>query len=179
MKLPVSVKLVIPLAVIGTILTAFTYVAVQQNYRMDANDPQIQLAEDGAAALGRGVMPAQIVGTGHVEATKSLAPFVTVFDADRNAVATNGQFEGLTRVPPAGTFDFAKANGQDRFSWAPQTGAREAAVLAYVGGDHPGYVLAARSLREVETREDNLTAMAGAAIGVILVVSVALLLIIK
>jgi hypothetical protein len=114
-----------------------------------------------------------------LEASTSLAPFVTVFDQDQKALDSNGQFLGRTFAPPAGSFEYAKAHGQNRFTWAPQAGTREAAVLVYQGGDHPGYVLAARNLREVEQREGNLTIMAGAALGVILAVSVALLLVIK
>jgi len=176
---PASIKLALAIAVVGTVLTAFTYAAVQQSYRSGANDPQVQLAEDGANALMSGMSPFQIVGNNHVEASTSLAPFVTVFGPDRQPLATNGQFKQVTLAPPAGTFDYAKAHGQDRFTWAPGTGNREAAVLVYNGGANPGYVLAARDLREVEDRESNLAALAGAAVGVILVVTLALLLIAK
>ena len=179
MKSSLPIKLTLSIGLAGTILTAFIYAAVQQNYRSSANDPQVQLAEDGAAALRAGTSPFQIVGNGHVEAGTSLAPFVTVFGPDRQPLATNGQFKQVTRVPPAGTFDYAKAHGQDRFTWEPGTGNREAAVLVYNGGTNPGYVLAARDLREVEARESNLTTMAGAAVGVLLVLTLALLLITK
>ncbi|HEX3082459.1 MAG TPA: hypothetical protein VHQ86_04340 [Candidatus Saccharimonadia bacterium] len=159
--------------------TMLVYVLVQQNYRQSANDPQIQLAEDGATALEKGVGPIEIIGPGHVEMGSSLAPFVTVFDQNHAAVASNGQFKGQTLVPPSGTFDFAKTHGQDRFTWEPQVGVREAAVLVYNGGLHPGYVLAARNLREVEIRENQAQNMVAAALGVLVVAGLVLIMVIK
>ena len=170
-------KRFIPLAVALTAVIGFAYVAVQQNYRMSANDPQIQLAEDGAMALATGTDPKAIVGDKTIDAGISLAPFTTVFDANRNVLATSGQFDGQTLAPPTGSFDSAKAHIQDRFTWAPRPGSRDAAVLVYIGGNHPGYVLAARSLYEVEAREDNLTKMAAAALAVALAALVAFTLI--
>ena len=148
------------IAAVGAGVTLFVAAVVQQNYRQSANDPQIQLAEDGATAFGNGANPADIVGgRPPVEAATSLAPFMTVFDADKRVLATSGRFVGETLTPPAGTFDYARAHGQDRFTWQTTGGAREAAVLVYANGQHTGYVLAARSLHEVEAREGALRLM--------------------
>jgi hypothetical protein len=53
----------LPLAIIASGLCFFTYVAVQQNYRMNTNDPQVELAQNDAVALKAGISPAQIVSS--------------------------------------------------------------------------------------------------------------------
>ena len=44
----------LPLGLVTLILCGLVNLAVQQNYRMSANDPQIQAAEDVAAAISQG-----------------------------------------------------------------------------------------------------------------------------
>jgi hypothetical protein len=136
----------------------FMALAVQQNYRLSANDPQIQLAEDAAIKIGGGARPQDVFGTERVAAKTSLAPFVTVYDGGgvHEPLASTGYFDSNVLRPPAGTFDYAKAHGEERFTWQTVDGQREAAVLVYNGDAQPVYVLAARNLREVEAREDQL-----------------------
>jgi hypothetical protein len=171
MKFPAPIQFWIMLAFTSTALVGLVYVAQQQQYRLDANDPQIQLAEDGATAYQNGTNPAQIAGPGQVEMASSLAPFVTVYDQSAEVMATGGQFMGQTLSPPSGTFTYAKAHGQERFTWAPRPDTRMAAVLVYTGSSHPGYVLAARSLTEVENREDSLLYMSALVLAVMLALS--------
>jgi hypothetical protein len=159
MKLSPKINFAVMAGLLAAGVTAFTSAAVQQNYRFSADLPQLQMAEDGATALDNGKTAAEVVGAGQVDAASSLAPFMIVFDASKHVLATSGMFAGKTLTPPAGTFDNAKAKGYERFTWQTSTGAREAAVLVYTGGPHPGYVLASRSLREVEVREHNLDLM--------------------
>ena len=159
-------------AVLAAGVTVFATAAVQQNYRQSANDPQIQLARDGADALGRSLIPSAIVGDDpQIDAGSSLAPFVTVYDTNQHVLATSGQFNGDTLTPPAGAFDYAKAHGEDRFTWATSTGVREAAVLVYQSSGHAGYVLSARNLLEVEKREDSLRLMSMLTLAAIVLVA--------
>jgi hypothetical protein len=44
----------LPIVVVITALSGLVYVAVQQALRQDANDPQIQMAQDAAETLARG-----------------------------------------------------------------------------------------------------------------------------
>ena len=44
----------LPLGLVTLILCGLVNLAVQQNYRMSANDPQIQIAEDVADAVSQG-----------------------------------------------------------------------------------------------------------------------------
>ena len=163
-------------ALIGAGVTLFTAAAVQQNYRLSANDPQIQLAEDAAAGLSKGLQPEAVVGSQKVDASASLAPFVTVYSGGKpyQALATSGYFtDNKILAPPPGAFDTARATGEDRFTWQTLEGQREAAVLVYADSPQPAYVLAARNLREVESREQSLRAMSTATLTGIIIVALA------
>ena len=72
---------------------------------------------------------------------------------------------------PAGVLDYVKANGEDRITFQPQPGVRIAAVIVPVSGAKPGFVLAGRSLREVENRIDQLNLQVIAALLTTLAVS--------
>ena len=163
----------VPLAVAVTVVCALAHVAVQQSYRSGADDPQIQLAEDAASALSHGASPSSVVGTPSVDMSVSLAPFVNVFDRDGNPLAGSGLLAGLVPVPPRGTFAAATASGRDRVTWQPRPNVRIAAVIVPRRGAAGGWVLSGRSLREVERREDQLTAMSAAAWIAALVLSLA------
>jgi hypothetical protein len=143
--------------------------------RQGANDPQIQLADDLVARLEQGVAPTQAVPAGSVDMARSLSPFVIAYDDQGRPLASQAQLDGAIPVPPSGVFDFVRQHGEERVSWQPRLGAvstrdakstfdgriapqpghgiRIAAVVQRVGGAHPGFVLAGRSLREVEERE--------------------------
>jgi hypothetical protein len=58
---------------------------------------------------------------------------------------------------PEGVFSYVRQSGEDRLSWQPQPGVRSATIVTSYGGGHPGFVLAGRSLLEVEKREAQLT----------------------
>jgi hypothetical protein len=64
---------------------------------------------------------------------------------------------------PAGILDYVRTRGEDRVTWQPEPGVRIAAVVVHFKGTQPGFVLAGRSLREAEVREDNALIEAGMA----------------
>ena len=153
----------IPIAIVATILCGLVLGAVQQDLRQTANDPQIQLAEDAAVAIRNGQDPQSVVPAGKVDISQSLAPYVIVFDATGRPLATSAKLGDEIPRPPAGVFDYVKQHGEDRFSWQPRAGVRSAAVVVPIGDPSSGYVLAGRSLREIENREDQLNLMVGLA----------------
>ncbi|MBV8083417.1 MAG: hypothetical protein JO247_01245 [Chloroflexi bacterium] len=145
-----------PIAAGLTILAGTAYAGVQQDLRQSANDPQIQIAEDAATALATGVQPESVTPTQHIDLGRGLTPFVMVFDANGRVLASSGSLNGATPVLPPGVLQRAAEHGQNRLTWQPQPGVREAAVIQSVtGAPQARYVLAARSLREVESRETN------------------------
>lgn len=158
-------------AVASFIVIGTAYVEVQQTYRNAANDPQIQIVEDIAGALGEGVPPENIIPPNPNDMTKSLSPFVIVYDASGKAIASTAQLNGEIPVPSSGVFDYIKAHGEDRITWQPQPGLRIAAVIQSYSGTSSGFVLAGRSLREVEKRELNALYLALIGWAAVLIVS--------
>ena len=148
----------IPLAALAAALCGLAYAVPQQVLRQSANDPQIQLAEDAAAALARGEPASGLVPEGSVEMSQSLAPFVMIFDDGGQVLASSARLHGQTPTLPAGLLDSVKALGEDRVTWQPESGVRIAAVVVRAPS---GYALAGRSLREVEARENQVELLSG------------------
>jgi hypothetical protein len=149
----------LPLAVGCTLVLGIAYVIVQQSYRMGANDPQVMVAHDVAAALAAGKTPDEVVSNETIDPSASLAPFVIVFDAAQKPVISSAQLDGTTPVPPAGVLDASKATGENKVTWQPRPDTRIAAVVVPVERGTGGFVLAGRSLRVVEQRVDSMTLM--------------------
>jgi hypothetical protein len=140
-------------------LSLVIYVVAQQMLRQGANDPQIGMAEAAAAALAAGqtydsVLPAEIVAF-----DASLKPFLIVFDETGIPVASSAYLKGGVPAPPPGVFDYTRTHGQDRITWQPRRGVRLAAVVQHFAGQNSGFVLAARSLREVERHANQILAL--------------------
>lgn len=155
-----GVWLILAIMITGAI--GFPTVAIQQTYRQNANDPQIEITQEVAAAIQKGIPRDQIVGsTGSVDMATSLSPFIAIYDENAKVVGSSGKLNNENPVPPSGAFDTAKQTGNIRFTWQPQPGVRVAAVMQEVKGEKTTFVLAGRSLREVEQREKQLTQMAG------------------
>ncbi len=155
------------LAGIATVLALFLYAIPQQVLRQGANDPQLQLAGDLAARLEQGVAPADAVPPGQVDLARSLAPFVIVYDDRGVPIASQAQLNGKPPSPPQGVFNYVRSHGEDTISWKPVLGGahglRIAAVIQrvqHVGTGGAGFVLAGRSLAEVQARIDQVASMA-------------------
>lgn len=140
-----------------SLISGLIYITVQQSLRLSANDPQIQMSEDSAKLLVNGKMPQQLLVNPIVDLAQSLDPFIIIYSQDGKPVVSSGILNNQIPLPPNGVFSYTKSHTQDRFTWQPQQGVRIAAVITYYPGLHPGFVLAGRSLREVEKREDLLT----------------------
>jgi hypothetical protein len=156
---------------VGVILVGFSYLAVQQQYRQSANDPQVQMAEDAASSMNQGgtpVSPAQPINM-----ATSLASIVIVTDNSLKPLSSSGLLNGQIPLPPAGAFTAAKnaSDQENTFTWQPASNVRDAAVIVHYKS---GYVVAARSLRVVEVREQSLTDMAGLAMLAVIAIPLAL-----
>lgn len=132
----------LPVAVLATLCCGLVYAAVQQDLRMGANDPQLQLAEDAARALDGGAQPGTLVGSSKVDVAASLSPFVVIFDASGTVLATDGVLDGHDPVPPLGVLDAARTDPPNRVTWEPRTGVRVATVTVPWRG---GTVMSGRS----------------------------------
>jgi len=144
------------LSLITTLLSGLIFLVTQQSLRLSANDPQIQMAEDTASQLSTQKDTFQITSLPRVDIGKSLSPFEIIYDADGTIISSSGQLNGKVPALPKGVFAYAKEHPDDRFTWQPQDGVRIAAVVKHFSGRTDGYVLAGRSLREVENRVEKL-----------------------
>ena len=149
----------LPLAALTVLLTFTIYAAVQQVERSSANDPQIQMATDAANALNAGAAAQSLVAATPIDIARSYAPYLVIYGANGQLVATSATVDGQALVPPSGVFSAARSSGIDLITWTPAPGVRSAiAVVPYAGG----YVLAGRSLKLIEDRESDLEALVGA-----------------
>jgi hypothetical protein len=154
----------LPLALITAGLCGLVYLTIQQSLRMGANDPQIQVAEDAAGALNGGASLYSVVPATKVELATSLAPFIIVFDDSGKVLVSSATLHGSVPVYPSGVLDYTRQHGEDRVTWQPENGVRMATVVVRYD---KGFVLAGRSLREVEIRESNIEKICGVAMLVI------------
>ena len=152
--------LFIGIAIILTGIFLTVYTVSQQAYRMSANDPQIQLAEDTVNQLNNGLLPKSLAMPQKIDLEKSIAPFIIIYDIAGQPLVSSASLNSQTPILPQGVFDYVKKYGEDRLTWQPASTVREAIV---VKSFNAGFVLAGRSLLEVEKRESQLTYMVGLA----------------
>jgi hypothetical protein len=153
----------LPLAIASTIIMLTLYVVIQQSIRMSANDPQIQLAEDGATTLANGLSATTLVGNAKIDMEKSLAPFVIVYDETGKLIASSGLLEGQVPVLPSGVFEYTRSNIDDRITWQPASSTRIAAVVRHFSGKNSGFIVAGRNMRELENRTSQIELMVASA----------------
>lgn len=137
----------VPFAVVFlTFVTMFG--VVQQSLRGGADDPQIQMAEDAAAQLDSGTPPTRLA-MGSVDMSRSLAPYLIIYDENGAVVAGSGKLDGSVPQVPIGVLTNAQGKDYHRVTWQPEPGVRQAAVSVAA---HKYYVLSGRSLKEIEKR---------------------------
>src|SRR6516225_1043100 len=140
------------LAGLASAVCFLVYFVAQQTWRTTANDPQIQLARDAAAALAAGRAPDTVMPRETVDMERSLAPFLIVFGTSGQVLAASGTLRGHVPGIPKGVLDYVRERGEDRITWQPIGGVRIASVVVSYSGSQTGYVLAGRSLEETESR---------------------------
>jgi hypothetical protein len=149
-------KIWLPLAITITALCGLIYLTVQQSYRMSANDPQIQLAEDVSVNLANGQNPQNYVPAIKTNLAKSLAVYILIYDSNGKLLASSVEINGKDPVVPSGIFSDTKAKDETRFTWQTPEGIRSALVVKYYKGIGTGFVAVGRSIKEVEKRENDL-----------------------
>ena len=156
-------------AAIVTALTGMLYLAVQQNYRQNGNDPQMQLAEDAAAKIEAGTQIDQVIPTTKVDITNSLSPWLAFYNNAGAPLLSQGELNGAPPTFPQGLLDsstwrlpesFIGSNGHKEVyvTWQASDGTRDALVIVQVHSPNgQGYVVAGRNMREIESRVVKLT----------------------
>jgi len=155
-----AVALWLPAAVAVTVAAGAAYGVGQNIARSAANDPQIQLAQDGAAELAAGAGAESVANGPQVDLATSLAVATTVVGRDGTILGSTGRLDGGTVRPPLGALAAATSQEPHIVTWQPRRGVRLAAVIArYSGASGSGTVVVARSLRVVEQRDTRLLAL--------------------
>lgn len=159
----------ITMSIVLAVIFGTIYGVVQQMERRDANMPQIQLAQDVAAALNKGAAPSTQMGNS-VDMDHSLAPFVIVYDKQGHVVAGSGMIGTNIPQAPLGMLQSARGTDYHAITWQPRSDIRIASVSVAA---NQYYVLSGRSLKEVEKNESS--AFTLCAIGYVLSLAVVLL----
>ena len=88
--------------VVITIFCGLVYGSIQQVLRLGANDPQIQMSQDIAAKISQNQSTLDLIPQEKVDISKSLAPFIIVFDENGKPIASSAILNNMTPVPPSG-----------------------------------------------------------------------------
>ena len=164
MKLPRTLILFLALEAIISSFCLLVYVAVQQSYRTNADDPLIQIARDLKIKYSQSGLDSLSDVKDKIEiSSSSISPFYVIYDENAKPVSSNALLYNNMPQLPTGVFRAAKENGENKISWQPAPGLRFATVIVHVSGKFNGYILSGRSLLETEKRIENLTLMAGLA----------------
>lgn len=139
-----------------SLISLMVYGTMQQTLRQGINIIPVQLATDAVNKLESGVSAKSVPLPANVEISKSISPFVMILDQNNKVLVSSGTLNGAPPVIPQGTFDYVAKSGQDRVTWQPEPGIREAIVVdSYSVGGSGGYVIAGTSLKESEAITDK------------------------
>jgi len=140
--------------VVVTIIFGTIYGVVQQDQRLGADSPQLEMAQNVRSKLEQGVSLPNAVPAEPVQVASSLSPFVIVYGKDGKVMAYNGQLGIAPPTLPEGVLDNASPTKTHRLTWQPTDTTRIAAVITQTN-DGKYYVLSGRNLVEVERIENR------------------------
>jgi hypothetical protein len=140
----------LPISLVASILCLLVYLTAQQIIRESLNEPQIQMADELASKLSAGNPVDSILLYNKVDISRSLAPFIIIYNDDGNVIASSGTLNDQNPIIPHSVLNHAKEYGQHKLTWQPQRGVRIAAVVVRYNSNTSGYVLAGRSMKEGE-----------------------------
>lgn len=146
----------LPLAVSITLICGFVFVVMQQHIRASANEPQLSMVADavGALMMSNGNYPDIVIPKEMIDPRFSTTPFIGVYNDAGEELSMN--MTGTHPRFPQGVFDYTRINGEDRVTLQPSSQLRLAAVIAHYNAGYnntkSGFVLAARSLSEVDAQ---------------------------
>lgn len=145
-------------AAIITIIIGLIYASVQQNFRSNANDPQIQVGHDMKRKMENN-KDNRSVFMDTIDLQQSLAVFVETYDQKGDPIQSSGFLNGRMPMLPRGVLDFVDTYGEDWITWQPRPDVRLATGILKVNAPPVNYLVVGRSLREVESRISRLIKM--------------------
>ncbi len=161
----------LPLKIVIIGLAVLIYASAQQIYRQSLNDPQVEIVGNMQIALLLGAQPVDIVGRAQMfDVSKSLTPFIAVFDESGNVLESTATVGTTTLHIPEGVLAYAKEHGENRVTWEPVKGTRIALVVRPVAIESGWFVASGRNMKETEMRINDIGKMI--AIGTIIILIV-------
>ena len=148
------------LAVVLSLLGGSAALVIDQMMRRGADQPQIDMVSWYAGEITAGEAPDNVIPPGYVDLERSLQPAIIFYDDQGKPAVGTGYLDQNLPAPPSGVFDHVRQQGYEKVTWRPQPGVRLASVIQRINGPHPGFLLAARSLRPVEQQKIILWRMA-------------------
>jgi hypothetical protein len=139
-----------------TVAACLAWLSYGLSLRNGADRQPLRLAAAAAGQLASGSPPGSVLPAA-IDMASAPAPFIIVFDSQHRVLASSGHLNGRTPGLPAGVLAWVTAHGQDRITWQPRPGLREAAVIEPYRGLRPGFVLAAQSLQDISSQQRSLT----------------------
>jgi len=147
----------LPISLLFSLTCFLIYIIAQQVYRLSANDPQYQLAQELGNGLERGIEPQNLTkNLPNVDLENTISPFHIIINKEGKILCTNATLSGLYPVLPSGMIQHAWEVKEEAITWQPKPGIREAAVLLVAGKDKNYLVIAGKSLKRVAERIDVL-----------------------
>ncbi len=139
-------------AVLISLIFGTIYTVSQQILRLNANDPQIQLAQDAATTLNNKKIPSIDISN-RVDVANSLSPFIVIYSKSGKPIVGNGYLNGSLPNIPIGVLKNSEDKSYNFVTWQPNDQLRIASVEVSANNY---FVLSGRSLREVEKRESTI-----------------------
>jgi hypothetical protein len=157
-----------------TVISLFVYLGIFQVYRNNANDPQLEISLDASKEIpkliAQGVSVESIIQGRTLEISESVSMFFVVFDKEGKTLASSGKLKGNLPVARKSILEASKKTGQNILTWEPQKDLRFAAVIRPFENDS-GYILVARSLKNIENSIKDLMKISFVAWLVLLILS--------
>jgi hypothetical protein len=154
-------------AAVTTVLFGTVYVTGQQILRLSANEPQTYQAQLVANQLNHGATPESLTQPKFSVDSGSLAPFIIIYNHDGKVVASQVTVRGSAPVIPIGVLHNSDNSTYHAVTWQPTSDVRLASITVRAKNY---YVVAARSLVDVEHRTDMLGLLVAFGWGVSMIV---------
>ena len=156
--------------ILTTLFCLLIDLVVRQSYRQSANDPQIQIAEDVAAAFSNNQFTNETLKSSfetfvpskmQVDIGSSLSPWIQVYNESGDPLESSARIDEAQSTPHVPKSIFVtqgfslgskQSSNEKRLTWQSQKGIRQAIVVTKFEGLRSGYIVVGRSLREVEDR---------------------------
>ncbi len=147
----------IPLALVTTVLCGLSYLTLQQFIRLSADEVPADITSQALLALKKGTPPASMLPPAAAEEMKgNSSPFVMIFDDKGVLAASTTKINGKDPSLPSGVFEAARKYGENRITWQPEKGLRNAIIVTHYSGTQPGFVVVGKSLQIPESHISRL-----------------------